>query len=273
MQIRFWGVRGSYPASGARFSEFGHHTACVAVTVGDDLIVLDAGTGAAALGEVLRANPVRHLHVLFSHFHHDHIVGLPFLLHGAGASPDTTISVHSALPVETSLESVIRRFLSAPYFPDEAGDLFGRVAFTHHAPGERFDIRDTRVETALVEHPGGSCAYRLTRSEGSLVYVTDIEEASAPAPALARLAGHADVLVHDTMFTQGEIDGRRGWGHSTSEAALALAREAGVRRLVGFHHSPNHDDAMLAAREREFVAARPGSCFAREGQIIALSPP
>lgn len=275
MEVRFWGVRGSYPASGAAFAGFGHHTACVAAEIGDRLIVLDAGSGAAALGEQLRegfhrGRPTRHVHVLLSHFHLDHVMGLPFLLFGAGTDPAAEVSVHCALPLDEPLETTVRRILGAPYFPDEADGLHGRVVFRQHRPGEAFAIADARISSARLQHPGGSAAYRIEAGGVSLVYATDCEEMIPPPPALAALARGADLLIHDTMFSAEEIRARRGWGHSTMTAALALAEAAGVGRLVGFHHGPMHDDRELAARDADIAAQHKGACLAREGEIIFL---
>lgn len=271
MDVRFWGVRGSYPASGAAFSEFGHHTICVSLRMGDDLVVLDAGSGATALADHLRANPVRHVRVLISHFHHDHLVGLPFLLHGACADPRTTVALHCALPIEHRLEELIRPMISAPYFPDEAGDLAGRISYNRHAPGESFVLGDAVARSTLVEHPGGSMAYRVEKDRTAIVFVTDIEETTSPPRDLVALAEGADLLMHDTMFTGEEILTRRGWGHGTIEGALSLARAAHVRKLAGFHHNPLHDDALLRAREQALKTAFQASCLAREGQIIQVT--
>lgn len=268
MEVRIWGARGSYPASGARFSEFGHHTPCVSVTVGDEMIVLDAGSGAAALGESLRENPVRRIHLLLSHFHHDHVMGLPFLFHGMGEQ--TAISLHTALGSVLDLKSTIKTLFSAPYFPGDATEWLGRVTFQAHAEGAGFQLGAVDVTTAPLAHPGGSTAFRLSHDGRSVVYASDLEDSPTPSPALVTLAAGTDLLIHDTMFTAEDAIARRGWGHATFEAATALGRIADVKRLAGFHHSPLHDDVMLREREKELSALLPGAFLAREGQIIAL---
>lgn len=267
MEIRIWGARGSYPASGARFSEFGHHTSCVGVSIGEDMVVLDTGSGAAALGEALREKPVRQLHVVLSHFHHDHVMGLPFLLYGAG---EATITIHAAFGADQPLGEIVARLFSAPYFPGESRKLFDRVTFHSHPVHGAFPAGDVAVATAPIEHPGGSTAFRLTHAGRSLVYATDIEDCLHPAPTLVELARDADLLIHDTMFTTEEIAARRGWGHATVEAARVLAEAAGVKTLAGFHHNPLHDDAKLARREQALAARLPHAVLAREGDRFRL---
>lgn len=268
MEVRIWGARGSYPASGASFAEFGHHTPSVAVDAGGELVVLDAGSGAAALGEHLRQKPVARLHLLLSHFHHDHTAGLPFLLYGAGEK--TAISVHAALGADLPLSDIVTRLFSAPYFPGDAAEWLGRVTFHAHAEGVAFALGAVAVATAPLVHPGGSTAFRLTAGGKSVVYATDVENTLDPDAALVALAAGADLLIHDTMFTAGEAEAHRGWGHATVAAALALGEKAGVRRLAGFHHSPRHDDATLRRREQDLATRFPGAFLAREGQILRL---
>lgn len=268
MEVRVWGARGSYPASGARFSEFGHHTPCVAVSAGDDLVVLDAGSGAAALGEHLRDNPVRRVHLLLSHFHHDHLMGLPFLLFGAGEQ--AAISIHTALGSGVPLQSTIDTLFSAPFFPADPARLLGRVAFCAHPVGADFAVGDFAVRSAPLDHPGGSAAFRVSRGRTSVVYASDLEASLEPSSALVALALKTDLLIHDTMFTRQESEARRGWGHATFEAATTLARAANAGVLAGFHHNPLHDDEMLRVRERELAALSGGAFMAREGQIIQL---
>lgn len=268
MEVRFWGARGSYPASGASFAEFGHHTPCVAVSAGDDLIVLDAGSGAAALGQHLLEHPVARLHLLLSHFHHDHVTGLPFLFYGAG--PETEVSIHAALGADLALREIVAGLFSAPYFPGDATEWLGRVAFHAHAEGGEFMLGDVAVATAPLAHPGGSSAFRLTHGGRSLVYASDVENSITPDAALVALVSGADLLIHDTMFTVEEAAVHRGWGHATFDAAVALAQKAGVRRIAGFHHSPRHDDTTLRRREQELARLSPGAFLAREGQTLRL---
>lgn len=273
MEIRIWGARGSYPASGARFSGFGHHTACVTVRTGDDLVVIDAGSGAAALGEALAARAkagegVRRIHILLSHFHHDHVMGLPFLLLGAGQG--ASIAIHAALGEEEPLAARLRQLFSAPYFPDEAGSLAPHVSFHAHRRGAEFALADLCVASFSVDHPGGAAAFHLRKGRRSFVYATDVEDRAEPDPAMIRFVRDADLLIHDTMFTREEIGERRGWGHATIESAAALARAAEVRRLAGFHHNPAHDDATLARQEADLRALFPAGFLAREGDRIAL---
>ena len=77
--VTFWGTRGSIPTPGAHTVRYGGNTPCVAVEAGDQLVILDAGTGIRALGAQLveRQQGAIRAEILLSHTHWDHIQGLP----------------------------------------------------------------------------------------------------------------------------------------------------------------------------------------------------
>lgn len=268
MDVTIWGARGSYPASGAAFAGFGHHTPCLSLAKGDHRIVIDCGSGAAALGATLASAPVRRLDLLLSHFHLDHMIGLPFLI--AGTRKAMELYVHAALGADIDLEGIVRRFCAPPYFPDEARELFKGVRFKSVDPGAVIEANGQKVLTAPLNHPGGSTAFRVDHGGTGFVVITDHEAGPTPDAALARFTRDAEILIHDTMFTEEEAGQCVGWGHSTAEAAVALAEAAGARRLIGFHHSPSHDDSTLLARERKVRARFAGASFAREGLMLSL---
>jgi ribonuclease BN (tRNA processing enzyme) len=106
-----------------------------------------------------------------------------------------------------------------------------------------------------LRHPGTTLGFRLTPAKGgpSLAYVTDNELGSGGHYEVATtwrkdfvafLQG-VDVLIHDAMYTPAELERHRGWGHSTYEEAVTLAQDAGAKRLVLFHHEPEHGDEMM----------------------------
>ncbi|MCZ8376825.1 MAG: MBL fold metallo-hydrolase [Beijerinckiaceae bacterium] len=268
MHLDVWGARGSHPASGMAFSRFGHHTACLSVRSGDHLLVLDAGTGATALARALEASPPRAVDILLSHFHHDHVMGLPYLLMSLPA--ETDLRIHAAPECGLGLEALVAAILSPPYFPAGIAGVLGRTACHQHAAGAAFEAGALQIRMHPLEHPGGSTAFRVSDGARSLVYATDLEEPEQPDSAWVAFARGADLLVHDTMFTESEREVRRGWGHATIAGALQLADAAHVARLVGFHHNPVHDDELMSQREQELARVRPGSGLAREGESLPV---
>lgn len=285
--VTFWGTRGSIPAPGPATVRHGGNTACVALTgSGRQPLVLDAGTGIRSLGETLMGNgsgPVT-LDVLLSHTHWDHIQGLPFFqpLYRAG----NRVRLVGPAQEPRRLEDVLRRQMDPDVFPvplsTVAADLQVREIHPGPVPIEGYEVTAFRLR-----HQGMTVGYRV-RPDGasaSVAYVTDNElgaggDYDLPSTwrdTLVEELRGVHTLIHDAMYSEELKAERIGWGHSTPEEALDLARECGARHLVLFHHAPDHGDevvdALVARAQARAAATAPGLVVeaAREGAILTLS--
>ena len=124
-------------------------------------------------------------------------------------------------------------------------------------------------------HPSdGVVIYRIGANGKSMVYATDIEGYIGANSRLIELARGCDLLIHDAQFTMTEYmdrrDPRQGYGHSSPEMAIEVAREAGVKKLVLFHHDPMHDDQIITEMETAAQAVFPDTMAAREGMVFTL---
>jgi phosphoribosyl 1,2-cyclic phosphodiesterase len=253
--VTFWGTRGSIPTPGPHTARYGGNTACLSVSAGGDrLVILDAGSGIRPLGRsLLAAHPgAMTAEILLTHTHWDHIQGLPFFapLNRKGNS----VRIIGPRQGDVSLETIVDRQTDATVFPIPIKALAAELTVTEVTPGP-FEVDGFRVETCRLRHPGMTLAYRLTPREGgaSMAYVTDNElgpGGSYDVPAdwrrqLVRFLGGVDLLIHDGMYSDELAEARSGWGHSTPRQAVELAAECGARRLVLFHHEPDHDDAAI----------------------------
>lgn len=270
LTIRFWGTRGSVPTPGRATVRYGGNTPCVEVRTADGaLVILDAGTGIRPLGQSLveRAAGGRiNGDIFLSHAHWDHIQGLPFF--APIFQPGNHFRIWSAASIAESVARAVREQMSPTVFPvtfDELGSTveFRPLAGGHTAPGYALDVYSVR-------HPGGALGYRLRTGnsrQAGLVYISDNELGDvagydSPADWRARLtafARGAQILVHDATYTEDEYATHRGWGHSHYREVVELALDAGVKRLVLFHHSPDRSDDELDERLAEcraFVARR-----------------
>ena len=268
--IRFWGVRGSIASPGEHTVRTGGNTPCVEVRCGDETLILDAGTGLRPLGERMLREGRREATVLLSHLHWDHIQGLPFFL--PAWIPGHRLTFAGTPGLERALDAQMQ----PPCFPVRLGDMKAEKAFTPIESGGAITVGPATVRAQALNHPGGVLGYRIEAGGRSVVYATDTEHYACPDPHLVALAGGADVLIYDAMYTEDEYGGRSGptkvgWGHSTWEAGVAVADAAGVERLVLFHHDPQRTDAGVDAIERDAAMARPGTIAAREGDAIRLS--
>lgn len=264
-------MRGSVPAPGAGTRRYGGNTPCVEVRAGARRIILDAGSGIRGLGERLRDTdrPVE-ADILLSHYHYDHLQGLPFF--APLAEPQNRFVFHGPRREGRSVQDVLEGQMMPPYFPVTLDEVArASIEFRSIEPGAPFDIGPVHVTSTDLEHPGGSLGYRLELDGRALVYATDVEHTERPAEALVELARGADVLVHDAMYTAPEYEQRQGWGHSTWEGALATAEAAGVRTLVLFHFDPERDDRALDGILRRAQKQFPRTIAAREGLTVRIA--
>ncbi len=268
----FWGVRGSIPAPGPDTVETGGNTSCVELRCGATCIVFDGGTGLRLLGNELAKQPPAPIHLFFSHVHWDHIQGFPFFAPAFVAG--TTIHMYGSAEVSGRVENALAGQMETPNFPVKLWALPARLVFRDLREGEVLDLPGgARVTCATGNHPGGVLAYRVDYEGRSFVYATDTEHYAVPDPKLVKLARGADVLVYDSMYTPEEYAGaagppKTGWGHSTFEHGVALAKAAAVRKYVLFHHDPGQDDAAVREKERRARALFAESVAAREGLTI-----
>lgn len=269
MLIRFWGVRGSIASPGPETAAVGGNTSCVEVVCGKTRLVLDAGTGLRGLGNhLLAAGEPLALTLLLSHYHWDHIQGLPFFV--PLYMKQTELTIVGGPNGVMSAREALERQMSAPVFPVRLDEVGARIATREVRVGDAFEVGEALVRVARGNHPGGVVAYRIEHEGRSVVYATDTEHYACVDPALRALCDGADVLVYDSQYTPEEYRTKLGWGHSTYVAGAELARAAGVGTYVLFHHDPLRTDEQVLALEQSARAAFAGSVAAREGLCLQV---
>ena len=268
LQIRFWGVRGSTATPQAENLGFGGNTSCIEITARDgERIIIDAGTGIRALGRELIAEGRQHnLNLFFTHFHWDHIQGIPFFAPLLQAGH--TINFHS-FPAPQEIRERLERQMSSPYFTLDFNAVGAQREYTQ--VNGSFHDGALSVTAFPLHHPQGACGYRVEAHGASVVIATDLEHGDAALDkALRQNAEGADVLVYDAQYTPAEYVSRRGWGHSTYLAAAQAAKDAGVSKLILFHHDPTHDDDAVRDMVSETLPQFENTEAARESQSIIL---
>lgn len=260
------GVRGALPAAGGQYAEYGGNTSCFALDYGDGLLCFDAGSGLPDL--IGRLGGVRRLDILISHVHIDHIMGLYFLT--AFKVPEIHLygEARQGVDFRRQLESVIGQ----PYWPVGLENVPARISLHEIAPGDQVVLPrgegDLLVSTLRGNHPNESLLFRAELDGKRVTYALDCEMGGDMDARLAEFARDSGLLIWDANFTR--ADKRPGWGHSTWEEGLAVARAAGAERVLMTHYSRNYKDSFL--REQELLAKREFSAclFAREGMVIDL---
>ncbi len=273
LTVRFWGVRGTVPCPGQTTLRYGGNTACVEVLCGPARIIFDGGTGLRALGKHLLASGTRVAsHLFFSHTHIDHVCGLPFFKPAYDACNQLELwSGHLGRRGER-LEQVLGTLMQRPFFPVPLDIMHACLAFHDFEVGAVLTpIDGIQIRTGSLHHPGGATGYRLEFGPHVVCYITDTEHhAEGRDPNVLRLIRDADLVIYDATYTDAEYPRFRGWGHSTWEEGVRLCKAAGVKRLVAFHHDPEHDDGVLDRIAGELDTAMPGSLVAYENLEILL---
>jgi phosphoribosyl 1,2-cyclic phosphodiesterase len=248
MKIRCWGARGSIPVSGAEYVTYGGDTTCIEIrTRGDEIIIIDAGSGIRRLGNLLIREKRNHFSMIFTHAHWDHILGFPYFkpIYRKG----TSIQMFGCSAAQESIQAMISRTMEAPYFPVNFGDLQADISY-HNACESSFSIQSVTVTPIPLSHPNQGYGYKFEEDGKSFVFLTDNElrvqhPGGLTYPDYLAFCRGTDLLVHDAEFTEEEYRWARSWGHTVYTDALNLALEARVKTFGLFHHNQERTDAAL----------------------------
>ena len=297
--LRFWGVRGSYAAPFSSHLGVGGNTSCVEIRTDNHLLVCDAGTGIIPFGnEIMEQNDIRELAVVLTHYHWDHVCGLPFFV--PAFSPDWTINFFAPGADTAEIENHIAAQMRAPYFPVGTETWLADVNYIAPENNE-FNYGPIKIQYSNVHHPGATFGYRIEVNGKKIIYISDNEckfieksinnrneelnkEERELYKAMVeeehqtelKLLSNADILIHDAQYTPEDYETKQGWGHSCYIDTINMAIDAGVKELYLYHHDPNYDDEAMDSIDKsaqQLVKERNSSmkCYiAKEGMSIEL---
>lgn len=277
--VTFHGVRGSTPCHGPDTVRYGGNTSCVSLTVpGHDPLLFDLGTGLRYFGNsVPSGRPFRGT-CLLSHYHWDHVQGLPFFT--PLLRPGSHLDVYGPVSGDVSAADAMNDAIRPPRFPVTLDQLPGTVAFhdvDRLAPGDDgFVIESAEAGVPPIEvlarevpHTDRTAGYRVTWNGRTVTYLSDhqqpVDGSFTVSDGALQLCEGADVLIHDAQFTTAEFSRRADWGHSTVEYAVWVAATTSVKTLVLFHHDPMHHDDLI-----DVLAANAAACAGPAGvEVVA----
>jgi phosphoribosyl 1,2-cyclic phosphodiesterase len=266
--LTIWGARGSIPSPGSKTAHYGGNTSCIELRLGKELLILDAGTGIRELGMKLIKEGKISASILLTHYHWDHIMGLPFF--GPGYSPHNHFRIYGENKAGTSLRSILYGQMSAPYFPVRLDEMMSQMEFIEIGPHQNFNIGEVQVSTYPARHPDSCVSYRISYEGRVITYATDTEHTQEIDHHLLKSARDADILIYDSAYTESEYPQKVGWGHSTWAEGIKLARAAKVKRLILWHHEPSHTDLIVRKIEQEARQHFRNCQAAYEGMKITL---
>jgi phosphoribosyl 1,2-cyclic phosphodiesterase len=258
MYVKFWGTRGSVPVPGKETLKYGGNTPCVEIrTKKNNLIILDAGTGIRELGNyIIKNNIHEHLDILLSHYHWDHIQGIPFF--GPIYSKDGDITFYGIPGSEKSLKKLLSLQMDADYFPVNIDKVPAEINFKNLTPNQTFRLDGVTIETLNVYHPSPTLTFKIKENDKNVVYMTDneldvdasdenevIDKLRKKNKELIRFCAGCDYLIHDMMFDTKNMKNKLGWGHSSNKSLAYFALMANVKNIVFFHYNPEYADDKI----------------------------
>lgn len=272
--IQFWGVRGSIATPGKETVRYGGNTSCLEMRIGGKLLIFDGGTGLRVLGKSLLPQMPIEAHMFFTHSHWDHIQGFPFFI--PAFVPGNSFHIYGAVaPNGATIKQRLSDQMLHPNFPIPLQGMRSEMKFHSLRPGDIVKLDDIEIETAHLNHPSTAMGYRIAWQGRTAAYCTDTEHFPDRLDEnVLHLARGADYLIYDATYTDEEYHHPKtpkvGWGHSTWQEGVKVAKAAGVKSLTIFHHDPAHDDDFLDEVEAQVQQAFPNSFLAREGMILKL---
>jgi len=272
--VHFWGVRGSIACPGSNTVRYGGNTSCVEMRVGGHRLTFDGGTGLRVLGQKILAEMPVEAHMFFTHSHWDHIQGFPFFV--PAFIKLNRFHIYGAIaPNGSTIEQRLNDQMLHPNFPVPLQIMGADLKFYDLEVGEAVQLGDVCVDNALLNHPGEAIGYRVSWNGHAAAYVTDTEHFPDRLDEnVLWLARDADILIYDATYTDAEYHNPRaskvGWGHSTWQEAVKIAKAANVKKLIIFHHDPLHDDDFMDRLKEETAREFPNSIVAWEGMTLDL---
>ncbi|MCM2280285.1 MAG: MBL fold metallo-hydrolase [Bdellovibrionaceae bacterium] len=324
MRVKLWGVRGSLPSphspeqldarlrsvlqeffkrghtSPAQIDAFlaslplqkrggfGGNTACIEVFSDTTSLIIDAGSGLRRIGEKMMGGACGlgrgEAHILFTHFHWDHLIGLPFFI--PIFVPGNQIHLYAVQP---ELEDVVRMMFTKPYFPVPFEQLGAKIHFHRLEPRQAVQHGDLRYTPYQLDHPDPCWGYKFESAGTVFSYCVDTEakrlQPAELGPDLPLYQG-VDLMVFDAQYTLLEVTEKINWGHAAAPIGLDLAMREGIKRVLFMHHDPAASDDKIADAERQTreyfqayqesarAAGRPAPVvewsFAQEGMVVTV---
>lgn len=276
-KLSFWGVRGSTPTVDPATWRYGGNTPCLELLAPDGTqFILDCGTGLRMLGSrwgTPNGNGAAETHIFVTHYHWDHIQGIPFFAPLYSENNKFHFySFRSKFLGRDSLKQVFETQMAVPYFPVDLSAMNAKRKFKEVEGGDEFTIGENKIIARWLNHPQGCLGFRIETPAGIVVYATDNEPGDAKLDeSLRELAAGADILINDAQYTPEQLAAtRKGWGHSSWQEGVKLARETDAKTLVLFHHDPDSTDRMVDSLLRNAREEFDSVFAASEGMVISL---
>ncbi len=258
MYFKFWGTRGSIPVPGKSTFKYGGNTPCVEIRSSKDkLIILDAGSGIREFGNHLLKNKNDSvIDIFFSHYHWDHIQGIPFF--APLYQREAVVNLYGETCGGERIKDILGSQMASHYFPIELDDMSAKTTFNEIEPNKKYDIDGIKIETFRANHSSPTISFKFTEGEKSFIYLTDnelklneLENGNISSQLLdlnkeiIDFCRGADYLIHDSMYDEALLMKKKGWGHSSNVTLAYFSILSSVKNLILFHYNPDYTDDKI----------------------------
>lgn len=289
MRLKFWGTRGSIPVPGSSTLKYGGNTPCVEIRSDDNnLLILDGGSGLRELGNYLnKRDPQKELDILISHYHWDHIQGIPFFL--PLYNPEVHVKFYGIPSNGLNIKKILNEQMMPNNFPLAIEEFPAKVEYHDIKPNQTYTFKDIKVETLMLNHPSPTLTFKITNNENNIIYMSDnelyinysrkkqdYEDLQTRNQRLIEFCKDCDYLIHDAMYDEDTVMNKEGWGHSGNNSVALFSIMSNIKNLVLFHYNPDYSDKKiddLLEQTQKTIRNYKSEikCFgAKEGQEIIL---
>ena len=266
--VHVHGARGSLGGAGPNMARYGTQTCCVEVRAEGRSVYLDAGTGIAGASAEALGEGRAELDIILTHLHLDHVWGLPFIPQ-MGRS-DGRLRIWLSDRFGDDPHAAMSQIVRTPGFPVTLDEMPGTIEWNTFEVGKAFEVSGMTIDSASLNHPGGSTGLRVSHDAGVFAYATDHEPGGVEDENAVELMRDADIALIDAAFTPEELPTYAGWGHGDWRSCGELAARAGAKRWGLFHHHHLRTDVELDEERERVVAEYPNAFVAAAGDRYEL---
>lgn len=236
---------------------YGMATTCVQVSTNHESLIIDAGTGIAKLGDHLMQGPAgreeAHVHLFLSHFHGDHLIGLPLFKPAFVRGNHLTI-----YSVQENAEQIVTDFLKRPWVENGIESWNCSLKFQSLLPRTPFTLGDMTLTPYRLDHPDPCWGLKVTNNGKTYSHCADTEANRIAPKSLGEdlpLYQNVDLMYFDAQYAMSDLADRLNWGHSAAQIGLELAFRENIKRVAFSHHDPastNEDINKLIKQTQEY---------------------
>jgi phosphoribosyl 1,2-cyclic phosphodiesterase len=269
-KVILWGTRGTLSSGNVNMIKYGCNTPCVSIECDGSVFVFDTGSGIVPFSgyynEYLKNMDIN---IFISHYHIDHISGLPFF--APFYDKEVNILMHGRTIEEKSCKQILNTIFSPPYFPINliSENMKDRIKFNELIGGNKYTFNSAvTVETLNVNHPGISTAFKLNYKGKSICYLSDYEYDGDENNKVSQFIKGTDIVIIDSNYTQ--EDYKTGWGHSSWQNAVEFCEKQNIKQVVLFHHNYLKNDEELDKLQQQVEAISSNIYLAKDGLQFIL---